>query len=100
MDLVYTSLRCRNAASARPTGEVAEVLGVLWAHSTPEDGLEHISGSLVSDRVDLLMYFLTPVPPALAAPSAVERAAALLSRSHRASPALHRRYLPPEAPTR
>ena len=95
MDIVYTSLQRRPAAQPQPAGEVAEVLGILWAHTTPEDGLEHICGSLDSDRVDLLMYLLPSDPTAHTAHGPLRRAAALLARSHHASPALHRRYLPP-----
>ncbi|MEV6578907.1 hypothetical protein AB0M92_12200 [Streptomyces sp. NPDC051582] len=99
MDCVYTSLRRRPEAPPTREGEVAEVLGILWAHTTPEDGLEHISGSVESERVDLLLFFLSPDPPAPApAPAArgpLHRAAALLVRGHQRSPALQRRYLPP-----
>ncbi|MFE2553949.1 hypothetical protein ACFXGI_36330 [Streptomyces sp. NPDC059355] len=95
MDCVYTSLRHRPEVPPTSAGEVAEVLGILWAHTSPEDGLEHISGSLDSDRVDLLLYFLSadPAPPAAHGP--LHRAAALLARGHQASPTLQRRYLPP-----
>ncbi|WKD31484.1 hypothetical protein [Streptomyces xanthophaeus] len=100
MDCVYTSLRRRPEAPPTSAGEVAEVLGILWAHTTPEDGLEHISGSAESDRVDLLLYFLSPAPdsPALNSPAAhgpLHRTAALLARGHERSPTLQRRYLPP-----
>ncbi|KOV01103.1 MULTISPECIES: hypothetical protein [Streptomyces] len=95
MDCVYTSLRRRPEVSPAPAGEVAEVVGILWAHTTPKDGLEHISGSLDSDRVDLLLYFLSPDPTSPAAGGPLHRAAALLTRGHQASPALMRRYLPP-----
>ncbi|MFG2236599.1 hypothetical protein ACGFNX_42600 [Streptomyces sp. NPDC048723] len=95
MDCVYTSLRRRPEVPPTWAGEVAEVLGILWAHTTPEDGLEHISGSLESDRVDLLLYFLSPDPTSPAAHGPLHRAAALLARGHQRSPTLHRRYLPP-----
>lgn len=95
MDIVYTSLRRRPATPSQPAGEVAEVLGILWAHATPEDGLEHITASLNDDRVDLLMYLLPSDPTTPTAHRPLHRAAALLDRSHRASPVLHRRYLPP-----
>ncbi|MFE5768048.1 hypothetical protein ACFQ7O_06790 [Streptomyces sp. NPDC056485] len=95
MDCVYTSLRHRPEAPPARAGEVAEVVGILWAHTTPEDGLEHISGSVESERVDLLMYFLSPDPTAPAAHGPLHRAAALLARGHQRSPALQRRYLPP-----
>ncbi|MFE5679993.1 hypothetical protein ACFQ7B_39965 [Streptomyces erythrochromogenes] len=95
MDCVYASLRRRPEAPPAAVGEAAEVVGILWAHTTPKDGLEHISGSLDSDRVDLLLYFLSPDPTSPAAHSPLHRAAALLARGHQASPALKRRYLPP-----
>ncbi|MFE3585731.1 hypothetical protein [Streptomyces vinaceus] len=95
MDCVYTSLRRRPEAPPAEAGEVAEVLGILWAHAIPEDGLEHISGSLDKDRVDLLLYFLSPRPVPPAARGPLHRAAALLARGHQASPTLRRRYLPP-----
>lgn len=95
MDCVYTSLRYRLEASPALAGEVAEVLGILWAHAAPEDGLEHIFGSLESDRVDLLLYFLSPDPTLPATQGPLYRAAALLARGHQASPTLRRRYLPP-----
>ncbi|KOU32002.1 hypothetical protein ADK52_02240 [Streptomyces sp. WM6372] len=95
MDCVYTSLRRRPEAPPAVAHEVAEVLGILWAHTTPEDGLEHISGSLESDRVDLLLYFLSPDPASPAAHGPLHRAAALLARGHQASPTLQRRYLQP-----
>ncbi|MET9687073.1 hypothetical protein ABZY81_01140 [Streptomyces sp. NPDC006514] len=95
MDCVYTSLRRRPEVPPTPAGEVAEVLGILWAHTTPTDGLEHISGSLDGDRVDLLLYFLSPDPTSPAAHGPLHRAAALLARGHQRSPTLQRRYLPP-----
>ncbi|MFI1154109.1 hypothetical protein [Streptomyces sp. NPDC020817] len=95
MDCVYASLRHRPEALPTLAREVAEVLGILWAHTTPEDGLEHISGSLDSDRVDLLLYFLSPDPTSPATHGPLYRAAALLARGHQASPTLQRRYLPP-----
>ncbi|GGS09236.1 hypothetical protein Snoj_13580 [Streptomyces nojiriensis] len=95
MDCVYTSLRRRPEVTPTPAGEVAEVLGILWAHATPKDGLEHISGSLDSDRVDLLLYFLSPDPNSPTAHGPLHRAAALLARGHQRSPTLQRRYLPP-----
>ncbi|MBD0673077.1 hypothetical protein BU198_20755 [Streptomyces sp. CBMA156] len=96
MDLVYTSLLRRPAAPPQSAGEVAEVLGILWAHALPEDGLEHISGSHDSSRVDLLMYFLSSDPAATTTHGALQRATALLTRSHEASPVLRRCYLPPQ----
>ncbi|MER5642657.1 hypothetical protein ABT095_37690 [Kitasatospora sp. NPDC002227] len=97
MDVVYASLRRRRPEPAR-VGEVAEVVGALWAHALPADGLEHASARSEDDRIDLLLYLLTrtPTPPHLAAPDAVQRADALLARCHQASPRLHQRYLPPE----
>lgn len=101
MDLVYTSLRRRGEARPRPTAEsteLAEVLGILWAHTAPADGLEHITGTVEGDRIDLLMFYLSATaatPAGASGRDCVERAAALLSRSHQASPVLHQRYLPP-----
>lgn len=86
---------CSPAAKPQPAGEVAQVLGIPWAHTTPEDGVEHITGSLQDDRVDLLMYLLLPDPAPPRTHSPLCRAAALLARSHHALPAPHRRYLPP-----
>ncbi|MFE7098862.1 hypothetical protein [Streptomyces erythrochromogenes] len=97
MDCVYTSLRRRPEVPPAAVGEVAEVVGILWAHTVPEDRLEHISGSLDGDRVDLLLYFLSPGRTSPAVHSPLERAAALLARGHQASPALKRRFLPPAA---
>ncbi len=93
MDVVYTSLERRPAVGPAPVGEVAEAVDALWAHTTPDDGLEHASGRVEPDRIDLLLYLLSATPPA--ASDAVRRAAELLARSHRNSPLLHHRYLPP-----
>ncbi|GAA2753204.1 hypothetical protein [Kitasatospora cinereorecta] len=100
MDVVYASLRRRRPEPAR-AGEVAEVVGALWAHALPSDGLEHATARSEDDRIDLLLYLLTRTPTPLhpAAPGAVQRAGALLARCHRASPALYRRYLAPNADT-
>lgn len=95
MDCVYVSLRRRPEVPFAHQGEVAEVLGILWAQATPKDGLEHISGSLVSDRVDLLLYLLPSGATSPAAHSPLHRASALLARAHQRSPALHRCYLQP-----
>ncbi|MEY9873719.1 hypothetical protein ABH931_003208 [Streptacidiphilus sp. MAP12-33] len=95
MEIVYASLARRLAAGLPPPGETAEVLDALWAHTTPDDGLEHASCRPESDRVDLLLYLLTRSDSAAVAPTPIHRAEALLSRSHRASPVLRDRYLPP-----
>ncbi|GAA4983940.1 hypothetical protein [Kitasatospora paranensis] len=97
MDIVYASLRRRHHLPAR-AGEAAEVTGALWAHATPDDGLEHATAVVEPDRVDLLLYLLTRTPPTPAAPTAVQRAADLLTRCHQASPHLRRSYLPPTPP--
>lgn len=95
MDIVYASLARRPAAgSPPPVAETAEVLGALWAHAITADGLEHASCRPQSDRVDLLLYLLSRLGTA-DGPSPVDRAEALLSRSHQASPMLRIRYLPP-----
>jgi hypothetical protein len=94
MDIVYASLFRRSAAGEPPPGETAEVLGALWAHATPDDGLEHASCRAEHDRIDLLIYLLTrPTDPD--DPCPLHRAEALLRRSHQASPLLRSRYLPP-----
>ncbi|MET9581243.1 hypothetical protein AB0929_27330 [Streptomyces massasporeus] len=99
MDMVYASLNRRTGVLGEPTNEVSEVLGVLWAHTTPEDGLEHASGRSEWDRVDLLICLLTLDPTAPGYLSVTHRAGALLRRCHAASPLMRHRYLPPEAPT-
>ncbi|MFD7639825.1 hypothetical protein ACFV4P_04160 [Kitasatospora sp. NPDC059795] len=96
MEIVYTSLRRRSTADPAPPGETSEVVGILWAHARPEERLQHLTARSEADRVDLLVYLLGPRPDADTAdqpPLAV--AHDLLARSHRASPVLHRRYLPP-----
>jgi hypothetical protein len=98
MDMVYASLNRRTRVAADPTSEVSEVLGVLWAHATAEDGLEHASGRAEKDRVDLLMYLLTLDPTAPGFRSVTYRANSLLHRCHAASPLMQQRYLPPDAP--
>ncbi|WP_042373081.1 hypothetical protein [Streptacidiphilus neutrinimicus] len=95
MDLVYASLDRRAAAAPEPAQEVSELLGALWAHAAPDDGLEHITGRAEDQRVDLLFFLLTTDPAAPGARSAVDRTEALLRRCHQASPSVHRRYLPP-----
>ncbi|NUS12134.1 MAG: hypothetical protein HOY69_12145 [Streptomyces sp.] len=92
MDIVYASLH-RMSADAAADDEVPEVLDILWAHTVAADGLEHVSGRVEADRVDLLL-FLAPQAPT-APLSAGDRAAALLARCHRASPLMRHRYLPP-----
>ncbi|MFG3096021.1 hypothetical protein [Streptomyces sp. NPDC048202] len=95
MDIVYASLSRRSAAGLPPSGEATEVLGVLWAHATPGDGLEHISCRTEADRVDLLLYLLTHPSDTSEVRSSPHQVEDLLNRSHRASPLLRRRYLPP-----
>lgn len=93
MDIVYASLTRRSTGGEPPPGETAEVLGALWAHATPDDGLEHATARPEPDRVDLLLYLLTRPSSDVRGP--LHRAEALLSRSHQASPLLGNRYLPP-----
>jgi hypothetical protein len=93
MDIVYASLVRRLAAGEPLLGESAEVLGALWAHALPDDGLEHASCRVEPDRVDLLLYLLTRPPQTPGRRNALERAEALLGRSHEASPLLRIRYL-------
>ncbi|MGW7574978.1 hypothetical protein [Streptomyces sp. NPDC054765] len=97
MDIVYASLYRRTWGCAESASEVAEMLGVLWAHARPEDGLEHASGRAEGDRVDLLMYLLTIDPTTPGFRSVTHRANSLLRRCHAASPLMRRRYLPPDA---
>ncbi|MFC9330392.1 hypothetical protein [Kitasatospora sp. NPDC057015] len=98
MDIVYASLMRRGTTAPYGAGEAAEIIDALWAHAAHHDGLEHASASIEPDRVDLLLYLLSRTPPDLAAPTALQRAAALLARCHQASPLLRRRYLPPAPP--
>ncbi|GGV16832.1 hypothetical protein GCM10010495_34020 [Kitasatospora herbaricolor] len=93
MEIVYASLIHRQSGEAVPPGEGAEVVDVLWAHARSGDGLQHVSASPEPGRVDLLLYL---TQGACDAPDAVRRAHALIARSHRISPWLNGRYLPPE----
>jgi hypothetical protein len=95
MDIVYASLPRRPAAGPPPPGETTAVLGALWAHATPDDGLEHITCRTQPDRIDLLLYLLTRPRHAPGPRNPLHRATALLNRSHQASPLLRNRYLPP-----
>ncbi|MFE3878040.1 hypothetical protein ACFXPX_27035 [Kitasatospora sp. NPDC059146] len=103
MDIVYASLKRRQpAAVAGATGaaEAAEAVDALWAHAEPADGLQHASAQPADDRIDLLLYLLSrgpSDPPGQLDPAAV-RAYGLIARSHRTSPTLLQRYLPPEPP--
>lgn len=99
MDIVYTSLERRPAVSPDPVGEVAEAIDALWAHAEPGDGLEHASAQPAPDRLDLLLYLLTPDPALPCMPDPVQRATALVVRCHRNSPVLNHRYLPPAPPS-
>ena len=98
MDIVYTSLHRRPAVDADPVVEVAEAVDALWAHTVPGDGLEHASALPTPERLDLLLYLLTPDPAHSRVPDPVQRAASLLARCYRSSPALNHRYLPPPVP--
>ncbi|MFJ4094032.1 hypothetical protein ACIPYS_20835 [Kitasatospora sp. NPDC089913] len=97
MDVVHASLR-RKDCGELPPGEASEVVGILWAHARPGDGLQHITVRSQDDRVDLLLYLLTrrtadgPSDP-------VASAHTLITRGHRASPLLSRRYHPPAPET-
>ncbi|MFG2693636.1 hypothetical protein [Kitasatospora sp. NPDC048407] len=95
MEIVYASLHRRSTTDPVPPNEVGEVLGILWAHARPEENLEHVSARSERDRLDLLLYLLTPRPGA-ATPPPVAAAHSLLVRSHQASPVLRRRF---QAPT-
>ncbi|MFB7673618.1 hypothetical protein ACFC26_19640 [Kitasatospora purpeofusca] len=93
MDIVYLSLDHRPGSVPDPLTEAAEALDILWAHTTPEDGLEHASARTDPSRLDLLLFLLPPDGPG--AEATTGRAAALLARSYRNSPVLKLRYLPP-----
>ena len=95
MDIVYTSLDRRPAVDPDPVGEVAEAVDALWAHAVPGDGLEHASVLPTPERLDLLLFLLTPDPALPGVPDSVQRAASLLARCYRGSPVLTHRYLPP-----
>jgi hypothetical protein len=90
LDIVYASFERDPTAPPAGPGEASEVLDVLWAHAHAEDLLEHARARPGPHRLDLLL-FLRP----RSAPGPVHRAAALLRRSHGASPLLQRRYLRP-----
>ncbi|MGF1428610.1 hypothetical protein [Kitasatospora sp. LaBMicrA B282] len=96
MDIVYVSLFRRRPDEPVPPGEVAEVIGALWAHSTSDDGLQHASGRSEAERIDLLLYLLTHTEdtPGTPTATALHRVDELLARSQQASPVLGRRYLP------
>ncbi|MFC5908627.1 hypothetical protein [Streptacidiphilus monticola] len=96
MDLVRASLYRRLVSGLSPPGENAEVLGALWAHAVPEDGLEHVFCRPEADRVDLLLFLLTRSAGDPDGRSALDRAEGLLHRSHQASPVLRSRFLPPQ----
>ncbi|WP_035838633.1 hypothetical protein [Kitasatospora azatica] len=97
MDLVYASLMRRSPAGALRVGEAAEVVGALWAHATPGDGLEHACARSEFDRIDLLIFLLAQGPEAPAECSATQRVDVLLARCHRASPLLHRHFVAPDS---
>ncbi|MFJ8435868.1 hypothetical protein ACIQ9P_31655 [Kitasatospora sp. NPDC094019] len=93
VDVVRTSLNHCPGTTPGPATEAAEALDNLWAHTVPEDGLEHASARTGRGRLDLLLLLLPPEGPV--APDTTDRAAALVARSHRNSPVLTLRYLPP-----
>ncbi|MFE5586977.1 hypothetical protein [Kitasatospora sp. NPDC056531] len=94
MEIIYASLTARQSEDGVQSNREAEIVDALWAHSAPGDGLQHVNARPESGRVDLLLYLLTLDSPD--APSALQRAHALIARSHQASPWLNRRYLSPE----
>ncbi|GAA1987550.1 hypothetical protein [Kitasatospora viridis] len=101
MDIVYSSLIRRAGAAPEviaQEAELASVLGALWAHSQPGDGLEHASGQVEGDRIDLLVYLREGVAASRTDSTAPLRVAALLRRCHQNSPLLNARYLPPDPP--
>ncbi|MFK0192822.1 hypothetical protein [Kitasatospora sp. NPDC090308] len=112
MDVVYASLHRKDTAGRPRDGEAEEIQAVLWAHARPTDAVQHITVRCESERVDLLLYLLTrpttDAAPATGHPAAPAEATAkdslavahsLITRSHRASPMLQRRYQPPTPPT-
>lgn len=104
MEIIYASLTSRQSDDGARPGHEADVVDALWAHALPDDGLQHVSARREPGRVDLLLFLLTTDP--FGGPGPLHRAHGLIARSHRLSPLLHRRYLPPElltsaaAPTR
>lgn len=95
MDLVHASLRRRHAVTAT-AGEVGEVVDVIWAQATRNDGLEHVLGRSAADRLDLLLYFLSSGPGVPCRADAPRRAADILARCYEASTVMRRRYLLPD----
>lgn len=93
MDIVYASLTRRRTSEQPTAAEVAEIVAALWAHARAADGLQYASGHSKPDRVDLLLYLLTPTARE---PGSEHRTAALLVRCHQASRRLQRDYLPPQ----
>lgn len=91
MDIVYASL-CRRPSGIATEGELGEVTAALWAHASPDDGLQHVSGRCEADRLDLLLFFLSTMSGPHEAPA---RALLLLARCYEASAVLQRRYLCP-----
>ncbi|MER5639945.1 hypothetical protein ABT095_23725 [Kitasatospora sp. NPDC002227] len=92
MDIVYASLVRREAEGSPRDGEAAEVVGALWAHAAPEDGIEHASVRVLVEQV-VILFFLHRAARTGGSPEG--RVARLLDRCHRASPLLRSRYLPP-----
>ncbi|MFD0571339.1 hypothetical protein ACFQ0T_21725 [Kitasatospora gansuensis] len=96
MEIVYTSLHRRHPAVAPAPGEAAEVLGAVWAHALPDDGLQHVSARSEDNRIDLLLYLLTSDPDTPGTHCPLQRATALIARSHQASPSLRHQFLLPD----
>jgi hypothetical protein len=94
MEMVYASLILRRPDVVVQASGAAEVVDALWVHAEPGDGLQHASARPVRGRLDLLLYFLSREPSD--GSDAVGRAHSMITRTHRASPALRRWYLPPE----
>lgn len=92
--MFYTGLFHRHPGPTDRPSECADAVDALWAHAHPDDGLQHVSALPEAGRIDLLLYLTTRDAPGV--PSALRRAHTLIARSHRQSPLLHRRYLPPE----
>ncbi|MFJ2193916.1 hypothetical protein ACIOJE_39220 [Kitasatospora sp. NPDC087861] len=94
MEIIYASLEFRRPGEAANESDVAAAVDALWVSALPSDGLQHVSARPEPGRIDVLFYLLSQDAPDTT--GALSRARALIARSHRTSPRLHRLYLPPE----
>ncbi|GAA3031849.1 hypothetical protein GCM10020229_49100 [Kitasatospora albolonga] len=92
MDIVYASLVRQESGEPTSVGEASELVGALWAHALPEDGIEHASVRVLLERV-VILFFLRRADRFGGSPEG--RVGRLLQRCHRASPLIRSRYLPP-----